>query len=200
MISAVQWFRSVCVCVCVCVCILLHIFFHCSLSQVIGYSSLCRTSGPCLSVPFASSRLLTASPQSVPILQHPLWQMQSVLYVCESTSASWRSSSVSWFRFYLYAVSHGIYLSLSDLLCWGWSFNLIHFNETNESVDLALVFGGQQGPDPCVWRVLIVWIVVSTAIRNKWETESEMSQHHLTPLIPAQPSPHGSIHEKAGEY
>ena len=164
--------------VCVCVCVFFFTFFStavyhrwldivpCAGHQNLVYpshSQVCIFSPPPPS-PFLSSTI-------------PSGKCSSVLYVCESTSASWRSSFVSWFRFYLKAVSHGIYLSLSDLLCWGWSFNLIHFNETNESVDLTLVIGGQQGPNPYVWRVLIVWIIISTVIRNKWETESEMSQH-----------------------
>ena len=100
--------------------ILFYVLFHNSLSQGIEYSSMCYTVGPCYCYNkcyythfvYNSLHLLIPNSYSIPPPAHlHLDNQRPVLFVCESVSASYISSFVSYFRFYIYVILYGIYLS-----------------------------------------------------------------------------------------
>ena len=84
-------------------CLLFHILFHYGLSQNGEYSSPCYAVGPYV-YPFCIKYFASANPKFPPYpfsIPLPLGNHMSVLYVWASVSVSWRSSFVSYFRFYM---------------------------------------------------------------------------------------------------
>lgn len=95
-------------------------------------------------------------------------------------------------------ISCGICLSLSDFT-QNDSPTYIHFNETNESIELNLY--SLVSKVNSVLRVPVVWILIETFIRDKWETKLGRGGEGSAisdPPLPTQPPPHRSIYGKAG--